>query len=206
MYPDETYYFKEEPFDLFCRTKADSIFIECCEVYYESKNIQLPKNFPNFTGDELEYDYYKSCSKLKTKTYNSCTKEYWNEHLLKRHFNRTRATKCDKMSILYTIINDKDMLTIYEMPSDGCLRPFVIQRIAHSNLVLLVVNGTCNAPSGAPFYQFYNEPMDVVYNDTLACRKHQNQLLYRRHSRHCFNFHDDVIINLNFSFLNLTNV
>ena len=197
MYPDETYYFEDEPYDMFCRNKADDVFLDCCELYFEKSNTQPPKNFPNFTGSQLEYDYYIHCMELKDKTYNNCIKELWNENLLKRHFNRTRATKCDKMSILYTLINDKDMLAIYEMPSDGCLRPFVIQRIAHSNLILLVANGRCKAPFGAPFYEFYNKPMDIVYNDTLSCRKQQNQLLYRRHSKHCFNFHEDVSLKLN---------
>lgn len=196
MYPDETYYFEDEPNNLFCRNKQEETFIDCCELHFESTNTQQPKNFPIFTGDELQLDYYVNCMKEKDKTYNKCIKEFWNENLLKRHFNRTRATKCDKMSILYTLINDKDMLAIYEMPSDGCLRPFVIQRIAHSNLILLVANGRCKAPPASSFYQFYNEPMDIVYNDTLSCRKHQNQLLYRRHSKHCFNFHDDVMIQI----------
>lgn len=76
-----------------------------------------------------------------------------------------------------------------------CLRPFFVKRIAHSNLLLVVVK---NAESSEVHLSV--NPVKVEYNDTLgvitnhSCNKLNINSFYRRKLGGCYNSHPEVIV------------
>ena len=78
-----------------------------------------------------------------------------------------------------------------------CCRPFSVQKIMKTNMVLIVVNNRCPCDSQTVDI----EPVEVPYNDSQHC---QNLLTtkYRNRSKECHNYHPDVsfMSNVIFSF------
>lgn len=67
------------------------------------------------------------------------------------------------------------------------LRPFSVQKVISTNLILVAVNSLCPCESR----KVDIEPVEVQHNETTAC----NRLLmqhYRRRSPTCLNYHPDV--------------
>lgn len=71
------------------------------------------------------------------------------------------------------------------------LRPFSVQKVISTNLILVAVNSLCPCESR----KVDIEPAEVKYNETTYC----NRLLlqhYRKRPQTCLNYHPDVSMNL----------
>lgn len=73
-------------------------------------------------------------------------------------------------------------------------RPFFVKRIAHSNLLLVVVKNAESSHSNLSV-----NPIKVIYNNTLgtnySCNKLNLNSFYRRKLGGCYNSHPEVIKN-----------
>jgi hypothetical protein len=73
-------------------------------------------------------------------------------------------------------------------------RPFSVQKIPRSNLILLVVDTLC--PCGSK--QLSITPQEVVYESmqgvavTTQCRIKPQEMMYRRRPPKCMNYHPEV--------------
>ncbi|XP_046388062.1 voltage-dependent calcium channel subunit alpha-2/delta-3 isoform X1 [Ischnura elegans] len=127
--------------------------------------------------------------------------------------NRTRPQPCDQEVDLYLlqhqlITSDKGhKKNPYMMPSNHCIRPFVVQAITLSNLILVVVDDLCpdrgTMPTTLPPKGYDDDeeedvevgdltvrPIEIDYNNTLACHKLRvvGELPRRNHGV-CINSH-----------------
>lgn len=69
------------------------------------------------------------------------------------------------------------------------LRPFSVQKIPHSNLILLVVDTLC--PCGNK--QLSISPQELVYNSgNEGCTHKPKDSLFRRRPPKCINYHPEV--------------
>jgi hypothetical protein len=141
------------------------------------------------------YKFYMKCVKKgdtdcyekKVSGYQKCFAENGTEFINKRHVTRTRPIKCDKYNLVYFLSKDESNL---HKPYDECSRPFVIQKIAHSNLVLLITNRNCNQVF-ATGRQFDDVPRDVLYPKSMFCQK-QKRPLFRARPKSCMTQHEKV--------------
>lgn len=65
-------------------------------------------------------------------------------------------------------------------------RPFSVQKIPHSNLILLVVDTLC--PCGTK--QLSIVPQEVA--DANICKRKPQEHMYRRRPSKCINYHPEV--------------
>ncbi|KAK6624715.1 hypothetical protein RUM44_011574 [Polyplax serrata] len=111
--------------------------------------------------------------------------------------NGSSPRPCDKRVFLYNLQPDrlntsgifnplKGKLT--NCHSSGCERPFSVQKIPHSNLILLVVDTLC--PCGSK--QLSITPQEVVW-DGSSCRRKPQESMYRRRPPKCINYHPEEI-------------
>ncbi|CAL4060429.1 unnamed protein product, partial [Meganyctiphanes norvegica] len=110
--------------------------------------------------------------------------------------NKTRPRPCDKEVDLYKLQLEKlkDPNKLYKpvkgklsnCHSNGCGRPFSVQKVEYTNLVLIAVHNLCPCESR----NVDITPREVEYNETMHC---QRLLLnhYRRRPTECFNYHPD---------------
>ncbi|XP_044586279.1 voltage-dependent calcium channel subunit alpha-2/delta-3 isoform X2 [Cotesia glomerata] len=93
--------------------------------------------------------------------------------------NRTKPQSCDKEVYLYLLKNESTK--VYDVDLDtgkGCTRPYVVQPVDFSNMLLIVVDLNC--PNTAEPYVDI-EPVEVIYfNTTLACQKASTNMKRRR--------------------------
>ncbi|KAJ9576005.1 hypothetical protein L9F63_007105, partial [Diploptera punctata] len=118
--------------------------------------------------------------------------------------NRTIPRPCDKRVDLYILQPDrlntsgqfnplKGKLTNCHIT--GCERPFSVQKIPRSNLILLVVDTLC--PCGSK--QLSITPQEVSYESTTGvavtsqCRTKPQEVMYRRRPPKCMNYHPEEI-------------
>ncbi|XP_063239257.1 voltage-dependent calcium channel subunit alpha-2/delta-3 isoform X2 [Bacillus rossius redtenbacheri] len=102
--------------------------------------------------------------------------------------NRTRPDACDKEFNLYRLAPRRgdQQQSPYARPHNACSRPFVVQSIPHSNLVLVVVDSLCKAD----YEKLTISPSEVVYdNNTLSCYKVYGFNLHRTRPPSCINNH-----------------
>lgn len=111
------------------------------------------------------------------------------------YINKTHPRPCDKEVYLYKLQSKKLQQDGAYKPvkgklsnchTNGCGRPFSVQKVISTNLILVAVNSLCPCESR----KVDIEPEEVKYNDTAAC----NRLLlqhYRRRSPTCLNYHPD---------------
>ncbi|GJQ67510.1 hypothetical protein Trydic_g5143 [Trypoxylus dichotomus] len=72
----------------------------------------------------------------------------------------------------------------------GCERPFSVQKVPHSNLILLVVDTLC--PCGSK--QLNNNPREIIYNTASGgCLHKPKDSLYRRRPPKCISYHPEEI-------------
>ncbi|KAF2364718.1 Voltage-dependent calcium channel alpha-2/delta subunit conserved region [Trinorchestia longiramus] len=112
------------------------------------------------------------------------------------YINKTRPRPCDKQVYLYNLNNDKlkDTSGVFETVkgklsnchTNGCGRPFSVQKIMKTNLVLIVVDNRCPCES----QKVDIEPSEVPYPDDLHC-DHLLSNKYRRRPKECYNYHPD---------------
>lgn len=72
------------------------------------------------------------------------------------------------------------------------LRPFSVQKVIQTNLILVAVNSLCPCESK----KVDTEPVEEQHNETAYC----NRLLlqhYRKRPQSCFHYHPDVSMTLN---------
>lgn len=102
---------------------------------------------------------------------------------------KTTPTPCDERRWIYELINYKNTIDSpynRKMRSD---KPFIIQRILYSNLILLVMDN--NALKDVDEVLDSPVPEEIDYNMTLACRIREDDLPRRRYAN-CTNFHINV--------------
>lgn len=176
MYPDPEYYYEDDP-ESYCPYQGDDTIKRCVEN-------------EGITESDTEDDIYKECVSNYTKKEKKCRESTdWSRNLLKRHFNRTRPKRCDKFNYVYVL----NLESNFGKPYSNCERPFVVQRIPNSNLILLVAKSDC---AKNIYYEFHDKPSEVTtYRPSLFCRK-LNAPLHRRHSKFCFSHHKQVRISL----------
>ncbi|KAL7043546.1 hypothetical protein ACKWTF_001566 [Chironomus riparius] len=176
MYPDPQYYYEDDK-SSFC-------------PYFEDGSFQRCLAEKGVTEKDNSTDEYEECLKNFTKRHDKCRDGLlWSEFIRKRHLNRTRPIKCDKFNQVFVLNLDASN---FSRPYNKCERPFVVQRIANSNLILLIKKSECER-NGQPF-EFFDEPSNVSNYTGMAglfCEKLQSSL-YRKHSRSCFTHHVNV--------------
>nr|CAD7431259.1 unnamed protein product [Timema monikensis] len=105
----------------------------------------------------------------------------------KMQINRTRPDACDAEMDLYKLVkySQKDQ-SPYQNKQMACMRPYVVQAIPYSNMILLVVDLTCPR-TAVPMSIF---PIEVEYrNFSLACYKAHFFDLHRTRPLSCINNH-----------------
>lgn len=176
MYPDEQNFYDEDEHEKFyCPNIHEQKFMECLEENEVASNDSLnPK--------------YRDCFEAKRIRFKKCNEENGAEFVLKRHFNRTRPKKCDKFNVVYSLTKDESN---FLKPYDECSRPFVVQRIAHSNLILLITNRIC-AQVFATQREFNDVPKTVEYENSTFCHKMKMPMLFRNRPKSCMTHHERV--------------
>ncbi|XP_021912831.1 voltage-dependent calcium channel subunit alpha-2/delta-3 isoform X5 [Zootermopsis nevadensis] len=116
--------------------------------------------------------------------------------------NRTVPRPCDKRVDLYILQPDRLNTSGQSNPLKGkltnchitgCERPFSVQKIPCSNLILLVVDTLC--PCGSK--QLSITPQEVSYDSvqgmavTTQCRIKPQEMMYRRRPPKCMNYHPE---------------
>lgn len=176
MYPDPQYYYEDDP-NSYCPYEGDGSLEQCLRA----KEVSI---------SNTEHDDYKECLANFTKRHTKCRDGLrWSEYVLKRHINRTRPIKCDKYNSVYVLNLDESN---FRKPYNKCERPFLVQRIANSNLILLVTKSDCEKNM---HYDLFNDNPTVIdhYKESMFCYK-LRQPLYRRFSKSCFTHHASVSI------------
>lgn len=100
-----------------------------------------------------------------------------------RVIQKTKPQPCDKAVSLYVLNTEK---TVFQKTFDGCERPFVAIPVVNSNLVLVVMDTLCTLAH----YSRTTLPLDVMYNETLACFKSRYGTLSRRSFSKCISAHE----------------
>ncbi|XP_026478541.1 voltage-dependent calcium channel subunit alpha-2/delta-3-like [Ctenocephalides felis] len=111
--------------------------------------------------------------------------------------NRTRPQPCDQQVLLYQLQQFREgERTPYNLPAKGCDRPYVVQMIPYSNLILLVADALCLQRDTVPY--LVTIPFPVDYNATLACHKakHNNELPRKRPTSCISRHHNESSIEL----------
>ncbi|XP_018325617.1 voltage-dependent calcium channel subunit alpha-2/delta-3 isoform X2 [Agrilus planipennis] len=105
--------------------------------------------------------------------------------------------RCDRKVDLYNLqparLNTSGMSNplkgkLTNCHSSGCERPFSVQKIPHSNLILLVVDTLC--PCGSK--QLSIQPQEILY-ESKECLHKPKDGLYRRRPPKCINYHPEEI-------------
>ncbi|XP_049864524.1 voltage-dependent calcium channel subunit alpha-2/delta-3 isoform X3 [Schistocerca gregaria] len=111
--------------------------------------------------------------------------------------NKTQPRPCDKRVDLYILQPDRLNINplkgkLTNCHSTGCERPFSVQKIPKSNLILLVVDTLC--PCGSK--QLSIVPQEVTYDSVSEaegshCRNKPQEAMYRRRPPKCMNYHPE---------------
>ncbi|XP_016908841.1 voltage-dependent calcium channel subunit alpha-2/delta-3 isoform X4 [Apis cerana] len=110
------------------------------------------------------------------------------------HHLRTRLRSCEKKTDLYILQPERLNTSGQSNPlkgkltnchDTGCERPFSVQKIPHTNLILLVVDTLC--PCGSK--QLSIEPIEAL-TEPGACIARRERL-YRRRPPKCINYHPE---------------
>lgn len=181
MYPDQEHFYDEKDFESFyCPNVHEKEFMEC-----------LSNN--SVTTNDTTNSMYESCLKKKKTRYQKCMEEKGPQLAYKRHVARTRPIKCDKFNEVYSLTKE---LSNFNKPYDECSRPFIVQQIAHSNLILLVTNRICS--QDFEIERIFNDvPQTIEYfNSSMFCFKISKPFFRKRpNPKGCLFHHADVSIN-----------
>jgi hypothetical protein len=174
MYPDTQYYYEDDK-KAYCPQKGDGLLENCLKA-------------EGVTEKDVDSDGFKACTKNFTKREKECKDgNDWSEYILKRHMNKSRPTKCDQHNTVHVLNLDESN---FRKPYNKCDRPFLVQRIANSNLILLVTKSDCDK-------HMYNDSFSNIptpfkeYEVSLFCTKLQKPL-YRRYPKPCYTQHRNV--------------
>lgn len=171
MYPDPEHFYEDSVSDHHCLDfTEDEEFLKCLKTV---------------SVDDIQNPKFKDCQYNRFK---KCREENGTANILKRHLTRTRPIKCDKLNIVYSLTKDESN---FLKPYDECSRPFIVHKIPHSNLILLVTNRLC-AQVFATEREFDNVPETIPYINSTFCRRMKVPQLYRGRPSYCTNFHTMV--------------
>ncbi|XP_017878460.1 voltage-dependent calcium channel subunit alpha-2/delta-4 isoform X2 [Ceratina calcarata] len=107
------------------------------------------------------------------------------------HYPHRKLRSCEKTTDLYILqpgrLNSSNPLKgkLTNCHDSGCERPFSVQKIRHTNLILLVVDTLC--PCGSK--QLSIDPTEAVAN--ISVRIARRERLYRRRPPKCINYHPE---------------
>ncbi|XP_026684087.1 voltage-dependent calcium channel subunit alpha-2/delta-3-like isoform X1 [Diaphorina citri] len=108
--------------------------------------------------------------------------------------NRTRPQPCDREVDLYVLEPKTLVLKDTQRSSMGvhkhdCSRPYLLELIPNTNLVLVVINSLCYPRLKEPYFDTY--PKKVGYpNGSMLCYKERSAVrLVRRRPTHCVKSH-----------------
>ena len=124
------------------------------------------------------------------------------------YINKTSPKPCDKQVTLYELNEERFYRDGKAMPIKGklsychssdCERPFSVNMIPHTNLIMIIADKTC------PCFKtkISIEPTKVEYgpsNETDYCERLKYNI-YRRKPMHCMNYHPEVLHKLIFSLI-----
>lgn len=156
MYPDDEHYYDESKnLEYYCPVIHDPEFFKCL---HEKKVLSHDVNNSDYLG----------CAKQKENRYKKCIAENGTENILKRHVKKTLPKKCDKFNDVYTLTTDERNFSPKQY--DACSHPFVVHRMAHSNLILLKTNRDCKEMLAVDT-DFHDVPMEIKYDNSIFCLK-----------------------------------
>ncbi|KAJ4450539.1 hypothetical protein ANN_01966 [Periplaneta americana] len=101
----------------------------------------------------------------------------------KLQINRTRPEPCDMEMELYQLESRNERA--FSKKADECNRPFVVQKVSYSNMILVVVDALCSLEER----ELSVAPNEVRYNNTLACFKVHTTELPRKRPATCIRHH-----------------
>ncbi|KAL3271275.1 hypothetical protein HHI36_021766 [Cryptolaemus montrouzieri] len=110
------------------------------------------------------------------------------EFIAKYRIQKTKPEPCDTEMWIYTLVHYTERNVSnsgYDKTMTDCSRPFIVQRVVNTNMVLLVVNNLCrpNYDEAIP----WPEPTPYNYNMSTSCYKVLYNNLPRRHYMSCIN-------------------
>lgn len=141
------------------------------------------------TSNDTTNKYYKYCLEKKEVDYEKCMAENGTKFILERHITKTMPEKCDKFNVVYTLTRDESNFA--NKPYNECNRPFVVHKIAYSNLVLLKTNRYCGQVLAVDT-DFNDVPKTIEYEDSLFCYKQSKPQLFRTRPKTCVTKHENV--------------
>lgn len=102
--------------------------------------------------------------------------------------NKTHPESCDQQMWLYTLTHLNTTAAPYNktMSEDCSTRPFAVQRIVNSNLILLVIKTNClqATPMQPPLMP---DGEEIFYNLSLTCYRVKHDSYARRNYMSCIN-------------------
>ncbi|XP_019871857.2 voltage-dependent calcium channel subunit alpha-2/delta-3 isoform X2 [Aethina tumida] len=106
---------------------------------------------------------------------------------------KTKPEPCDTVMSLYSLVHYNESTignSSYSKPMTDCTRPFLVQKISNSNMILLVINNVCreNRERAERTLGLLPEPpKQVDYNMSLSCYRVLNNNFPRRLYMSCIN-------------------
>lgn len=109
---------------------------------------------------------------------------------------KTKPEPCDYEMWMYSLVHytERNISNsgYNKVMTDDCTRPFIVQKVLSSNMILLVVNSVCwektNTIAKMP------DPVQIDYNMSLACYRVLFNSFTRRHYMSCINRHANVSV------------
>ncbi|KAK9874141.1 hypothetical protein WA026_002496 [Henosepilachna vigintioctopunctata] len=110
------------------------------------------------------------------------------EFIARYRIQKTKPEPCDTEMWIYNLVHytERNMSNSgYNKTMTNCSRPFIVQRVLGSNMILLVINNLCrqNYEDTIP----WPEPQQINYNMSTTCYKALFNNLPRRHYMSCIN-------------------
>lgn len=113
------------------------------------------------------------------------------KYIEQNEMTRKKMIPCDKQYTLYRLNSFMNMKPVKGKLSScnqvGCDRPFSVQQVPKTNLLLLAIDALC--PCDSP-KTCTIDPIQVHYDNETECRKLKSTL-YRKRPESCFSFHKD---------------
>ncbi|XP_074029619.1 voltage-dependent calcium channel subunit straightjacket isoform X2 [Leptinotarsa decemlineata] len=136
--------------------------------------------------DEREYEHNHEHDHFEDAEMPLSDKEF----VQKFAITKTKPEPCDTQMSLYSLVHYSERNisnSAYNKSMVECSRPFIVQKVSDSNMILLVITKVCwedkNVVVDSP------DPIEVDYNMTLACFRAAHNDFPRRHYMSCINKH-----------------
>ncbi|CAG9814965.1 unnamed protein product [Phaedon cochleariae] len=113
------------------------------------------------------------------------------EFVQKFAITKTKPEPCDKQMALYSLVHYSERNVSnsgYNKSMVECSRPYIVQRVTGSNMILLVITKLCREEENNPHAES-PVPVEVDYNMSLACYRALHNDFPRRYYMSCINRH-----------------